>query len=130
MPGYAPEPAGGVFAQSRARFAEVEGWLSGPDAAGLAHAELEEQLDARGRELLRRLLQDHLDLRAAREQRRDQVTGSDGVARTRAEAGHARALATVFGEVTVGRSGPGRWPVLGVAVIDQEESGGEGGGGV
>jgi hypothetical protein len=36
-----------------------EEWLSGPVAAGLTHAELEEQLGARGRELLRRLHQDH-----------------------------------------------------------------------
>lgn len=51
---------------------------------------LEEQLEARGREIQRRLLQDHLDLRAARERRRGLVTGPDGVARTRAEAGHTR----------------------------------------
>jgi hypothetical protein len=36
-----------------------------------------------GRELLRRLHQDHLDLRAAREQRREKVTGSDDIIRTR-----------------------------------------------
>ena len=67
-----------AFAQSRACFAGMEEWLSGPEAAGLTHAELEEQLGARGRELLRRLHQDHLDLRAAREQRRTNVTGPDG----------------------------------------------------
>jgi hypothetical protein len=96
-------PAGDAFAQSRACFTEVEEWLSGGEAARLTHAELEEQLDARGRELLRRLHQDHLDLRASREQRRAQVTGADGVTRTRAEAGHQRQLATVFGQVTVTR---------------------------
>ena len=69
----------------------------------LRHAELEEQLQARGRELLRRLHQDHLDLLAAREQRRDDVAGADGIARTRAERGHGRPLATVFGQVTVTR---------------------------
>jgi len=69
----------------------------------LTHAEIEEQLGARGRELLRRLHQDHLDLRAAREQRQEKVTGADGVVRTRAEAGHTRPLATVFGQVTVTR---------------------------
>ena len=35
------------------------------EAAGLQHAELEEQLEVRGRELLRRLFQDRLDLTAA-----------------------------------------------------------------
>jgi hypothetical protein len=105
MSGYAPEPGGDGFAGSRVGFAEIEGWLAGPEAVGLGHAELEEQLDARGRELLRRLYQDHLDLRAAREQRRQQVTGADGVIRTRAEKDHSRPLATIFGQVTVTRIG-------------------------
>jgi hypothetical protein len=81
----------------------MEGWLDGPEAGGLEHAVLEEELQARGREMLRLLLQDHLDLRAAREQRRHQVTGPGGIARTRAEAGHTRPLASVFGPVTVSR---------------------------
>ena len=34
-------------------------FLDGGDAAGLSHAELEEQLDREGRELFRRLLDDH-----------------------------------------------------------------------
>ena len=103
MQEYAPEAAGGAFAQSRKCYAELEEWLSGEDAGKLRHAELEEQLQARGRELLRRLHQDHLDLLAAREQRRDDVAGADGIARTRAERGHGRPLATVFGQVTVTR---------------------------
>ena len=47
--------------------------------------------------------QDHLDLLAAREERRSGVTGRDGIARTRAESGHGRPLATVFGQVRVTR---------------------------
>ena len=47
--------------------------------------------------------QDHLDLLAAREERRGGVTGRDGIARTRAESGHGRPLATVFGQVRVTR---------------------------
>ena len=105
MPEYARERGGDGFAWSREGFAEIEEWLAGPAAAGLGHAELEEQLDARGRELLRRLYQDHLDLRAAREQRRTPVRGADGITRTRAETGHSRLLATIFGQVTVTRIG-------------------------
>ena len=52
---------------------------------------------------MRRLFQGHLDLLAARELRRDGVTGGDGIARTRAEKGHGRALATKFGQVSVSR---------------------------
>jgi hypothetical protein len=100
MPGYAPKTA---FARSREAFAQAVEWLGGAEAAGLGHAALEERLEAEGREMLRLLLQDHLDLRAVREQRRRRVTGPDGITRTRAEAGHTRALSTVFGPVTVSR---------------------------
>jgi hypothetical protein len=103
MQGYAPGPAGVVFTQSRQYYAETEQWLVSEEAAGLRHADLEEQLLGRGRELMRRLHQDHLDLLAAREQRRSDVTGADQIARTRAEKGHPRQLATVFGQVTVTR---------------------------
>jgi len=110
MQGYAAEPDG-AFARSRECFAELEEWLASEDAAGLQHGELEEQLDVRGRELLRRLFQDRLDLTAAREVRRRDVTGVDGVARTRTERGRTRPLMTKFGQVTVSRiayRSPGR----------------------
>jgi hypothetical protein len=93
--------------------------LAGPAAAGLTACELEELLDERGREVLRQLLQDHFDLRAAREEqqareRRAPVTGTDGIARTRLETGHGRGLATLFGTVRVTRCawrkpGAGNW---------------------
>jgi hypothetical protein len=110
MQGYAAEPDG-AFTESRECFAELEEWLASEDAAGLQHGELEEQLDVRGRELLRRLFQDRLDLTAAREVRRHDVTGRDGVRRPRAEKGRTRPLVTKFGQVTVSRiayRSPGR----------------------
>jgi len=103
MQGYAPAGGGGEFAESREYYREVESWLGSEQAAGLQHAELEEQMEARGRELTRRLFQDHLELQASREVRRGDVTGADGIARTRAEKGHGRPLATKFGQVTVSR---------------------------
>jgi hypothetical protein len=110
MQGYAAEPDG-AFARSGECFAELGKWLESEDAAGLQHGELEEQLDVRGRELLRRLFQDRLDLTAAREVRRHDVAGEDGVLRTRAEKGRTRPLVTRFGQVTVSRiayRAPGR----------------------
>ena len=41
------------FARSREAFVELEEWLEGPEAAALGHAELEEELGLRGRELQR-----------------------------------------------------------------------------
>jgi hypothetical protein len=101
----------GAFAESRKCFRELEDWMTSEEAAGLQHAELEDHLDVRGRELLRRLFQDRLDLTAAREERRHDVTGEDGVVRTRAEKGRARPLVTRFGQVSVSRvayRSPGR----------------------
>jgi hypothetical protein len=110
MQGYVPGPDG-AFARSGECYAELGEWLASEDAAGLQHGELEEQLDVRGRELLRRLFQDRLDLTAAREVRRHDVAGEDGVVRTRAEEGRTRPLMTKFGQVTVSRiayRAPGR----------------------
>src|SRR5664279_3434633 len=65
------------------------GFLDGTGAAAMPHAQLEEQLDTQGRALINQLLQDHLDLRASREQPAPgPVTGADTVTRTRIEAGH------------------------------------------
>lgn len=102
MQGYVPG-AEGAFSASLECFEGIAGWLSSEEAAGLQHADLEEQLGERGRELMRQLFQDRLDLTAAREERRSGVTGEDGVARTRAERGRTRSLTTVFGQVTVSR---------------------------
>ena len=99
MSGYA---SGAGFARSREAFAATEEWLAGP-GAGLGLAALEEELAVRGREITRRLLQDHLFARAAAEPRLARVTGADGIARTRAERGHAVSLSTVFGPVTASR---------------------------
>ncbi len=101
MSGPAGPTAG--FGASRQCLEEILGWLEGPHAASLAHAELEDELDSRGRELLRRMLQEHLSLRAANEARLEIVADSDGVAHGAVEAGHHRPLATIFGEVGVAR---------------------------
>jgi hypothetical protein len=100
-----------AFAQSRKFFGELEDWLASGEAETLHHSDLEEQLEERGRELDRLLYQARLDLTAAREERRHDVTGPDGVVRTRAERGRTRPLTTKFGQVTVSRiayKAPGR----------------------
>jgi hypothetical protein len=110
MQGYVPAQDG-VFAESRKCFRELEDWAASEEAAGLQHAELEEQLEVRGRELLRRVFQDRLDATAAAGERRHDVTGEDGAVRTRAERGRARPLVTKFGQVIVSRiayRSPGR----------------------
>lgn len=89
----------GPFAASQAGFEELVGWLEGTEATGLTHAELETELDQRGRELLRRLLQDQLELRALTETRRTGVVDADGIAHGAVEPRHTRGLPILFGPV-------------------------------
>jgi hypothetical protein len=91
------------FAASRQRFEGLLGFLDGAQAAGLAASEMEDRLARDGRELMRQLLQDHLDLRAQREQRIDAVADADAVVHGAVEMGHVRGLHTVFGEVDIER---------------------------
>ena len=91
------------FEPSRTAFEALVGFLDGADASKLTHAELEERVGADGFEVLRLLFQDHLDLRADREERLEEVVGADGITRTYAEEDHQRPLVTIFGEVRVAR---------------------------
>lgn len=100
------------FTRSRACFESLAGDLAAGRAREMTHDQLEELVGTRGRELERQLLQDHLDLRAIREEQAlpaGQARRVEG--RGRVERGHERMLATVFGTVTVRRlafRAPGR----------------------
>ena len=103
MSGCAPVGAPEAFARSTELFLSMVSELEGPEGRSWTHADLEDRLGERARELMRQLFQDRLDLTATREQSRTDVVGADLVARTRIERGHQRALTTVFGPVTVTR---------------------------
>lgn len=103
MSGGATEAAVGFGADSRACFEQVLAWLEGGESAALSHGELEDELECRGRELLRRLLQDHLSLRATTEERLAVVADDAGVVHGAVEPDHCRVLASVFGPVDVQR---------------------------
>ncbi len=98
-----PESLGDSFAGSREYFEETAVFLAGEEAVGFEHAKLEEHLEEASREICRRLLQDHLDLRARREVPLADVVDSAGTPRPSVETGHHRHLATVFGPVDVER---------------------------
>ncbi len=108
MEPYAPISGAAPFAAAVNLFTALVTDLQGPAAAGLSASELEELLAGRGRAVLQQLLQDHLDLRAAREEQavaeqRTAAVGADGIPRSRVETGHGRLLATLFGTVRVTR---------------------------
>ncbi|WP_435851555.1 ISKra4 family transposase [Streptomyces mirabilis] len=92
-----------AFATSAGLFAAACTELAAPEAAVMTHAQLEELLGARMREVTRQLFQDHLTLRARDEVRRQEVVDAAGVGRSRIERDRHRMLATVFGKVTVVR---------------------------
>jgi hypothetical protein len=91
------------FSSSREHFESVVDFLDAEEAFGLDHGSLEARLEVSSRELFLRLFQDHLDLRAQREERVEGVVDAAGTQRASIEAGHHRALSTVFGEVSVER---------------------------
>jgi hypothetical protein len=98
-----PNKAERLFERSDALYAGLAGFMRSPEAALLAHDELEARLVRDGRELQRQLLQDHFDLRALKEQRLEEVRDAESVAHNRLEAGHERALTAMVGTVTVSR---------------------------
>ena len=96
-------PSDDAFSASAVLYEGLIAFLSGSKAASLTHADLESQLDHDGRELIRQLFQDHLELRARNEERRGDVVSSSGVAHRAVEHDHERALSSIFGTVTVRR---------------------------
>jgi hypothetical protein len=98
-----------AFAGSRAAFDTLTATLASAQAGGWTHDQLEDHLETDGRELLRLLFQEHLDLRALREQHAVTqeasipVVDADGTCHRKVEQGHVRHLATVFGTVRVTR---------------------------
>lgn len=103
MQAYVSDAGGDMFGGSRAWFAAMVDWLGGDQACGMTHGQLEDRLHTDGLELLRQLLQDSLELRAARERRLQKVADAGGVPRGWAQPGRQRLLATRFGQVTVSR---------------------------
>jgi hypothetical protein len=60
------EDSPSAFSRSRACFESLVTWAESAEAGELTHGELEEHLEEKGREVMRTLLQDHVDLRAQR----------------------------------------------------------------
>jgi hypothetical protein len=95
------------FTAAREQFAALVNQLQSNQVLRMEHGEVEDLITHEGTELLRRLLQGHLDLRTVKETRREEVKGSDGVLRRHVREACQRGLMTLFGEVTVRRLGYG-----------------------
>ena len=96
-------PAPAPYAAAEASFAETKAYLSSREALQMRESDLERELNRRGPELMRKLLQGHLDQRSPGEAA-GPVEGADGVERSERRL-HDRQLETTFGTVAVERLG-------------------------
>ena len=99
-----PDPA--PYAAANAAFAEAKAYLSSREAQQMSESDLERELHRRGQELMRKLLQGHLEQRSPGEAA-GPVEGADGVERSERRV-HERHLETIFGTVRVERVGYAR----------------------
>ena len=92
-----------AFDPARHSLERMVGFLQARESWTMKHSELERWIEKEGREVMRQLLQAHLELRGpaeAVEEVRDADGGERDIGRL-----HQRSLATVFGAVTVERFG-------------------------
>ena len=93
------------FAEAERALVAMETFLDSAEADALKHSDLERALEAQGRELIRKLLQAHLDARGS-SRVVEPVRDAAGVTRPAGPV-HTRELETIFGTVQVSRVGYG-----------------------
>lgn len=97
------EPLEEPFFSAQEKFKEIEAMLSSGEMMNKEHSEIESYLKTEGFELLRRIMQAHLDLRSEQEERTE-VKDANEVSRTRVRPTE-RKLEALFGTVGIGRLG-------------------------
>lgn len=93
-------------------------FLRSPEGRALGHTEVEQAVEERCRELMRLLLQAHVDARGLGPAAQP-VVGADGVRRGEQRL-HERGLSTIFGEVRIKRLGYGAEGVQSLHPLDAE----------
>ena len=107
-----------VFSAAQERFSAIVEELGSPARQHMAMSDLEKLLQAEGSQLLRDLLQAHMDLRSLG-QVGETVTGSDGVER-RDRHRRSRTVKTIFGPVELNRERFQQTGFRGLAPLDAE----------
>ena len=69
-----------AYDQARENFEHIVGYLDSKEASSMTHSELERELEKKGRELMRIMLQEHLNNRSPGQCERP-LSGSDGIDR-------------------------------------------------
>ena len=106
------------YEQARENFEHIVGYLNSEEASSMTHSELERELEKKGRELMRIMLQEHLNNRSPG-QCNQPVRGNDGIDRSQVRL-QERKLETVFGTVSVERAGYGKEGVESLHPLDAE----------
>lgn len=106
------------YEQGRQCFEHIVDFLDSKEGCSMNHSELERELEKRGRELMRILLQEHLDNRGPG-RCEEPVGGADGIERPR-EKNQDRNIETVFGTVRLNRTGYGQEGVESLRPLDAE----------
>jgi hypothetical protein len=105
-PAYTTRSDDSMFLAADDAYTTLKKWLTATEAAAMSESELQRQLEPRGREVMRLLMQSHTTLRC-QQLPTEEVVGEDGKRRTHVRAGALRQLLTVFGAVEVVRQGLG-----------------------
>ena len=95
-----------AYDQARENFEHIVGYLDSDEASSMTHSELERELEKKGRELMRIMLQEHLNNRSPGQCNKP-VRGNDGIDRSQVRL-QDRKLETVFGTVSIERAGYGK----------------------
>src|SRR5437016_13647001 len=111
-----PCPVVDPFAAADQAYATITEFLHSKEACQVKHSELERQLEGMGRELMRKLLQAHLDMRQPG-QSVEPVRDAAGTPLTPTPV-HGRSLESIFGTVEVARTGYGAAGTLSLHPLD------------
>ncbi len=106
------------FAESMAHFSSMVVHFGSEEACTMTHSELERELEAQGRELMRRVLQEHLALRSPGEAVAA-VSDAEGLEHPQVRQ-HERTLGSLFGPVEVSRTGYGGEGLSSLHPLDAE----------
>lgn len=101
-----PDDEQTAFDEADELYFALKAKLRHEESAEMTESQLERVIDEEGREVLRCLLQGHIDLRNQADIVQQTVVGSDGVERTH-QVASKRTIASIFGEVDSRRSGRG-----------------------
>jgi hypothetical protein len=94
-----------AFRLAREQFETTIYQLHSDPTAQMEHDQVEALIKRQGTEMMRLLLQGHLDVRSKREHCKESIQGADGVIRTHCRENCGRNLMTEFGQVVARRIG-------------------------